>query len=181
MTVADPDADAAPDGLLARGAAVEDREHDGPDRAVVVALPRERADEWSVRGNATVADWRSNADYPADALVAVVVFEDDLADYRPDYAGGDRLDTTTLDGADVDHYTFPRPRLRVVRGGGPTEALARVADTLRSKGVDVELLDGHTLRADYLGHGYAVRDDGTVSGGGPAADRLADVIREVVG
>lgn len=172
----------AADALLARGAVVADREHgDDADRGVVVALPRERADEWPVTEAATVADWKSNADYPADALVAVVVFEDDLAEYRPDYAGDVALDAASLDAAGVPSFTFPRPRLRVVSGGGLTDALSRVADRLREKGVDVELVDGHTLRADYLGHEATIRDGGRVDGGGPAADRLADVIREVVG
>ncbi|MFC7140981.1 SWIM zinc finger family protein [Halosimplex aquaticum] len=62
---------------LENGDVVRDREAD--DRLVVVRVTPERADEVLIEGvGETVADYPTNADYPADDLVAEVVYLSDL-------------------------------------------------------------------------------------------------------
>lgn len=99
---------------LEPGAVVVDRE-DPPrerDEAIVVNTPPVPADEWEVLGDQTVAEYDGNEPYPVDDPVACVVYREafDRTDRDPDDVDG----PIPLRDLDVNYYTFPVSRLRVV-------------------------------------------------------------------
>jgi hypothetical protein len=62
------------------GDVVLDRDDDNANPALIVnCIPGASADEWDVPGDQTVAE--ANPDYPEDASVVAVVFEEDF-DYE---------------------------------------------------------------------------------------------------
>lgn len=109
---------------LEHGDLVEDRDDPKPNPAVVVNTPRVSAEEWYVGGRGTVA--MDNPDYPADAPVVVVVYQDDLREVRPYYCGTSPLKLAALE-RETRIYAFPAPRLeRVGSLGLPTVPLDRI-------------------------------------------------------
>ena len=186
------------------GDAVLDAEDDDPTPATVVNLPPLTCEEWDV-GDETVAD--HNPDHPADAEIVVVAFDDDLAEYAPEWDGDAPL---SLAETDVRVYAFPPTRLRLQSDAedrrreadredatddeGETPSPAH-EDPLRAWGgladlkarleerhdVDVRHEGDEPLLAfDKAGREYRVRPDGSVSDG-PFSDRIADVAAEYLG
>lgn len=98
------------------GSRVEDSEAEDSDTGVIVAVPDKTADEWDVHGEGhTVATYPGNEEYPDDARIVVVVWQDSFADAGlDDYEGNEPLDLSKLAEAGVPHYTFPAPRLEVL-------------------------------------------------------------------
>ena len=92
------------------GETVLDRDDPDADPAIVVNTPSAPAEEWIIpRIDKTVA--KDNPDYPTDAAVAVVVYEDDLDRTFPEWGHDQPIAMTDLNNAHVDHYSFPAPRL----------------------------------------------------------------------
>jgi hypothetical protein len=181
------------------GDAVLDAEDDDPTPATVVNLPPVTCEEWQV-GDETVAD--HNPDHPADAEIVVVAFDDDLAEYAPEWDGEAPL---SLAETDVYVYAFPPARLRLRQGeeadreDGPDDEAATPSpareDPLRAwdgladlkarleerHDVEVRREDGEPLLAfDKAGREYRVRPDGSVSDG-PFSERIAEVAVEYLG
>lgn len=136
------------------GDVVRDRENANPNPAVVVAVAS-RIDEWDVdcEDGPTVADINPTYD-PSDRTV-VVVYADDLARRRPDYAGGERLDLSPLD--DV-LYAFPRDRLDRIGWGiddGDDDEQAQDAEADQDHAPDPDGLDlgavADAIRKEYGG------------------------------
>lgn len=99
------------------GNVVQDREDDDPDPAIVVNVPGVPADEWDVpRFGKTIAE--DNPDYPADALVVTILFEDNLNYSFPNWERDTKISYDTLDGRGLQYYSFPAPRLESAE---PTE------------------------------------------------------------
>jgi len=97
------------------GARVHDSHDDDPDDARVVALPDKPAHEWDVDGEHSVATFPGNEDYPDDAPVVVIVFEDELAaSGLDDWSGDDEIALSQLAEQGVDHFAFPAQRLAIV-------------------------------------------------------------------
>jgi hypothetical protein len=106
------------------GEAVVDRDRTDPKPRVVVSCPPQTVDEWIAYTNTTVAE--DNPDYPADALVIVVVYRRDLKVFDSDWADHNGpFSLAELNEAGVSHYAFPAPRLRSLNSeedGETTEA-----------------------------------------------------------
>lgn len=94
---------------FAIGQRVVDRDDDDPNTALVVNTPPIPANDWEVYGGpTTVAD--DNPDYPEDAPIVIVVFEEDLpTDTDWDYTT--YVPIVDLTDLDTTIYTFPAPRL----------------------------------------------------------------------
>jgi hypothetical protein len=92
------------------GDVVLDRDDDTPNPAVVVnCLPGATADDWTVSGGQTLAE--ANPDYPADASVVVVVFEEDFDDDALGWNREEPIALTELVDSPMKYYSFPAPRL----------------------------------------------------------------------
>jgi hypothetical protein len=98
------------------GDIVHDREDEEPNDAVVVDVPGKTLDEWEIYRKwdgepVTVAD--DNPDYPSDAKVVVVAYQDELEEYDPEWPTfeGEWRSKTTLNENDVRMYAFPPGRL----------------------------------------------------------------------
>lgn len=175
---------------LSHGDRVVDRDDQDPDVAVVVNLPGVAAAEWDVpQRDATVAE--DNPGYADHAPVAVVVFEDELEEHRPDYEHDREIPLSYLEAR---HYSFPAARLEVVETAeeirDDTPELREVPDTLAAVeerlagAAEVEpAVDGEevVLDVEKLGETYRVRPDGSVEGDGAVRDRLESAVDEVVG
>ena len=170
------------------GEQVVDRDDADPDTAVVVARPDATAAEWDVDAEHTVATFPGNEDYPEDARVSVVVFQDTLAEEFPEYDGETPLAPSALSDRDVPFFVFPAPRLSPVESDDvdtedtatPDPALVTLAEELRGRGMAVEQdAEAGVLRAEKLGEWYTIHPDGRVSGDGALAGRLEDVTRGV--
>lgn len=114
------DAIDAPRSAVARlqpGDRVEDREDESPDEAVVIKLAKERADEWIVYGNETVAYQNRNLPYGADEEVVLVTFTS-LLD-GSDWAHWEAADPEDLFyevvARGIKFHAFPKSRLRRVQ------------------------------------------------------------------
>jgi hypothetical protein len=96
------------------GDVVLDRDDDNPDPALVVnCVPGATADEWNVPGEQTLAE--ANPEYPEDASVIVVVFEEKFDDDALEWNREEPIALTALTDSPMRHYSFPAPRL--VRDG----------------------------------------------------------------
>jgi hypothetical protein len=96
------------------GDVVFDRDDDEADPALVVnCIPGASADEWDVPGDQTVAE--TNPNYPADASVIAVVFEETFDDNAVEWNREEPIALTELNDSPMDYYSFPAPRL--VRDG----------------------------------------------------------------
>lgn len=93
------------------GAVVEDREGRSPT-GVVVNYPPIPAEDWYVPGRGTLAE--DNPDYPADDRATIVLFEDDLEEFYPEWTGWEGIPMAQLNADDAPYYTFPESRLRPV-------------------------------------------------------------------
>lgn len=188
---------------FAVGDTVRDREDDDPDPATVVNLPPVECSDWEVVGrDATVAE--DNPEYDPDAEVVVVAFDEDLANYAPDWDGDEPL---SLGETEVATFAFPPGRLAFVEettetapeDPEPTDETETTDDPPRDpldgfdavrdlkerlaerSDVRVEADDGEpVLVVDKLGADHRIHADGTVSDG-PIADRLRDVAAEYLG
>lgn len=103
---------------LGLGDRVEDREDDSPDEAIVIKLPEERADEWIVFGNETVAYQNRDLPYRDDEEVALVTFTSLLEE--SDWAHWMAADPEDLFyevvSRGIKFHAFPKSRLRRVDG-----------------------------------------------------------------
>ncbi|HET7323524.1 MAG TPA: hypothetical protein VFJ06_04260 [Halococcus sp.] len=107
------------------GDVVRDREDDDPDPAVVINVPDVPADEWDIpRFGKTLAE--DNPDYPADAPIVTVLFEDNLDYHFPDWERDEPISYDTLDEWGLQYYTFPAPRLEPAE---PTEPIQPDAES----------------------------------------------------
>lgn len=98
-----------PDFPWTIGDVVHEREDDTPDPAIIVNTPDVSAEEWDIpRFGTTLAE--ANPDYPPDASVITVVFEETREN---------RISYATLAERSVQYYSFPAPRLESVE---PPEA-----------------------------------------------------------
>ena len=88
-----------------------DRDDPDTDPAIVVNTPTVPANEWTIpRIDKTAAE--DNPEYPADAAVVVVVYEDVLEESLPNWERDDPIPLSDLNEAGVSHYSFPAPRLK---------------------------------------------------------------------
>jgi hypothetical protein len=93
------------------GEPVVDREQDDPNTAIIVNCPPKTATDWIAYRETTVAE--DNPDYPDDALIAVAVYRDELAEFDPDWADRDKpFSLAEFNEAGTSHYSFPAPRLK---------------------------------------------------------------------
>ncbi|GAA0471737.1 hypothetical protein GCM10008985_30710 [Halococcus dombrowskii] len=100
------------------GDVVRDREDDDPDPAIVVNTPGAPADEWDIsRLDKTVAE--DNPEYPSDAEIITVVFEENLNEAFPNWEANNPITYATLEERNIQHYSFPDPRLEPAE---PTDA-----------------------------------------------------------
>jgi hypothetical protein len=92
------------------GDVVLDRDDDTPNPAVVVnCLPGATAEEWTVSGGQTLAE--ANSDYPADASVIAVVFEEDFEYDALPWNREEPIALTDVVDSPMKYYSFPAPRL----------------------------------------------------------------------
>ena len=171
---------------LKTGDVVVDREADADEQnaAVVVNTPPVAAEEWRVFNGVTVAEYGENDQYDPTAPVAVVVFREELADWRPDYRGRSAIPVVSLRGAPVDFYTFPAPRLEVVEPTDEDTAgpLYAIRDAVRERRVDSVAIDRReeVVVVEKLGVEYRVKPDGSVDDGGLFGEQLEQLAREAV-
>jgi hypothetical protein len=93
------------------GEPVVDRDQDDPNTAIIVNCPPKTADDWTAYRETTVAE--DNPDYPDDALIAVAVYRDELAEFDSDWADRDKpFSLAEFNEAGTSHYSFPAPRLK---------------------------------------------------------------------
>jgi len=101
---------------IEEGDMVVDQDDDEPRNAALV-LSRTEIAASRVEINEldqTVAD--ANPTYPSDASIAHITFLDDLREAIPDYETRSLWNLhTTLQRTDVQTYTYPVPRLELVR------------------------------------------------------------------
>jgi hypothetical protein len=92
------------------GGVVFDRDDDEADPALVVnCIPGASADDWNVLGDQTVAE--TNPDYPADAPVIAVVFEEKFDADAIEWNREEPIALTEVNDSPMDYYSFPAPRL----------------------------------------------------------------------
>jgi hypothetical protein len=92
------------------GDVVLDRDDNNANPALVVnCIPGASADEWDVPGDQTVAE--ANPDYPADASVIAVVFEEDFDDEALEWNREEPIAFMELNDSPMKYYSFPAPRL----------------------------------------------------------------------
>lgn len=95
------------------GEPVVDRDStdDDPNTAIIVNCPPKTATEWTAYRQTSVAE--DNPDYPDDALIAIIVYRDELAEFDPDWTDRNQpFSLTEFNEAGVSHYAFPTPRLK---------------------------------------------------------------------
>lgn len=129
-----------PDSRWSIGDVVRDRDDDdpNPDSAIVVNTPDASADEWDIpRFGTTVAE--DNPDYPTDAPIVTVVFEENLTDSFPNWTGDNRISYATLAERSVQYYSFPGPRL------GPADLTTATDPEIET---DADETDDATAEAD---------------------------------
>lgn len=166
--------------------------------AVVVNTPPVPADEWDI-GGCTVAEYRGNEPYDDSAPVVLVVYRDELAEWRS-YQGAEPIPARLLAAAPCRYYAFPRPRLEVVghlddeeADEGDTDdspdtddstdrALVAIADALQDRRVsDVRVSDGAgVVECEKLGVTYHVEADGSVRESDRVAEKLETIARDVL-
>ena len=92
------------------GDVVFDRDDAEADPALVVnCIPGASADDWNVLGDQTVAE--TNPDYPADASVIAVVFEEKFDADAIEWNREEPIALTEVNNSPMDYYSFPAPRL----------------------------------------------------------------------
>lgn len=92
------------------GDVVCDQEDDDPDPAIIVNIPGVPADEWNLpRFDTTIAE--DNPDYPADAPIITVLFEENLNHAFPTWEQDSPIAYDTLNERGLQYYSFPAPRL----------------------------------------------------------------------
>ncbi len=186
----------------------EDPENQNP--AVVVNTPPIPAAEWDVDDDTTVSEYPGNEPYPDSAPVVLVVFRDELAEWRPEFDGGKQIPAAALVRGPCSGYAFPAPRLEAVghlddeaddedstdgpetddedstdehETGDTDPPLVAIADALRERRVDaVRVSDGAgVVEVEKLGVTYHVEADGSVREGDRVAEKLEDIARDVLG
>lgn len=171
---------------FAIGQRVYDRDDDNPNPAIVANTPPIPANDWEVYGGPeTVAD--DNPDYPDDAPIVIVFFEDEL----PEDTDWDRtryVPITDLNEIDAFYYTFPEPRLKPVDTDGEHDEdtteeessldpeLASLRDRLTERGIAVEPAEnGACLVYRKLGVTYRIHPE-RVEGDGPHREQLEQLL-----
>jgi hypothetical protein len=102
------------------GEPVVDRDQDDPNTAIIVNCPPKTADDWTAYRETTVAE--DNPDYPDDALIAVAVYRDELAEFDSDWADRDKpFSLAEFNEAGTSHYSFPAPRLKSLASEAETD------------------------------------------------------------
>jgi hypothetical protein len=92
------------------GEEVYDQHDDDPDTAIVTTTPEIPAEDWEIPHlERTVAE--DNPDYPADAPIAFVLFEQQVDDHFSDWERDEPLTIDALLDAETTFYTFPHQRL----------------------------------------------------------------------
>lgn len=167
------------------GDLVVDREAEEPSIGVVVNRPATRAGDWEIRdGETTVAE--ENPEYPADSPLVVVVHQDDLEAYDPDWESFDGEDRSLVEFAEagVPYYAFPEARVKPVPDRvmheqiDPTPATEALLERLKQGGMTCLLEDEETIRAEKLGKEYILRPGELVDGEGVLRDRLETVVKQ---
>jgi len=98
---------------LIYGDIVHDRDAEDPEHAVVMNLPNETADDWDVGDDKTLAD--QNPGYPREDDVVIVVNEEELDDYLPEWDERDEeIPLDQLDEDEIPYEAFPSLRLVLI-------------------------------------------------------------------
>ena len=176
---------------LSVGDVVIDLEDERPNPAAVVNLPPKRADEWDARWSRgeTVTVAEDNPGYPADAQVVEVVYLDRLREAYPTWAGESAIRLVELNDREVNHYSFPRPRLQRVGELEADDAAgedAPVGLAVGFRALTAHLDEVHGAQMDGSrsppalvverdGVTYRITADGRVEGDGPLTERLEDL------
>jgi hypothetical protein len=176
---------------LSVGDVVIDLEDETPNPAAVVNLPPKRADEWDALWSCgepvTVAE--DNPGYAPDAAVVEVVYLDRLLEEYPAWAGESAIRLVELNDRDVNHYSFPRPRLKRVGELEPDDAAGEdspVGLAVGFRALTAHLDEVHGAQMDGSrsppalvverdGVIYRITADGRVEGDEPMADRLEEL------
>ncbi len=162
------------DVVVDRDAGPEDRE-----AAVVVNTPPVAARDWKLFHGLTVAEYDGNEEYDPNVPVALVVYRAELGEWRPGYNGRSAIPATSLEGAPVEYYTFPAPRLKVVEptDGNTAAPLHAIANAVRSRRVKILAVDRReaVVKIEKLGVEHTIEADGTVDGTGRTAERLEEI------
>jgi hypothetical protein len=155
----------------------EDPENQNP--AVVVNTPPIPATEWDVDDDTTVSEYPGNEPYPDSAPVVLVVYRDELAEWRPEFDGGKQIPAADLARGPCYGYAFPAPRLEAV---GHLDDEADTDDTGEGDTDDTD--EGDTDDTDegddsHDSHdSHNTGDADTADTGDPALAAIADALRE---
>ena len=173
-----------PTDTFAVGDLVVDSDDDDPSPAIVVNTPPVTAGNWDI-GRRTVATYPGNEQYSSAAAVVLVVYRDDLEQWRPEYDGGEAIPAAELARAPVPFYAFPAPRLEPAEDSDDSEGgdpLERIAAELRERRVDSVEVDRRRdiVRVEKLGIGYEIAQDGTVNRNDGLAEEIEEIAREAV-
>jgi 5-methylcytosine-specific restriction endonuclease McrA len=95
------------------GMTVHDRTEKNSEDAIVVNIPRIAAEDFIAYydGEKEVSVAEDNPEYDPTADVVVVVYQDDLEEYRPSYDGEAPLPLKELNNHNIPHFAFPPGRL----------------------------------------------------------------------
>jgi hypothetical protein len=188
------------------GEEVHDQHDDDPDTAVVTTTPEIPAEDWDIPHlERTVAE--DNPDYPADAPIAFVLFEQQIADHFPDWDRDEPLTVDTLLDAETTFYTFPHQRLEPLNPDDsededpeaseesesaddsepeededpePPADVQALKDTLADRGMTVEIEpDNQTITAEKLGESYRLQPGEVIDGDeGRYREKLEQIVAE---
>jgi hypothetical protein len=159
------------------GDRVFDTEDDDPNLAIVVRVPTDESiGNWTYEKDGDeISAAEENSEYPPDAQLVNVTFEEYLEETWPEWT--DVAPTDLWDGIrdrDIPVYGFPRERLGYVE---PPTTLEAAIDQLKGN-VDVlewRPIEQH-LHIEKMSETYAIDPDGTISGEGMYADHLGEII-----
>ena len=165
------------------GDEVHDTDDDDPSAGYVVKLPEPRAEEWTAYGKTTVAE--SNPEYPSDAQVVVVVYENKMH-HISEWDRSTPLERSEIREAGAKPYSFPAPRIahgHIQSSSDPdapeTEETTVEMDALdeRLSGADWEVhRDGDDLIAERWGETYRVEPGGEIEGDGDLRNPLETLV-----
>jgi hypothetical protein len=180
------------------GEQVYDQHDDDPDTAVVTTTPEIPAEDWDIPHlERTVAE--DNPDYPDDAPIAFVLFENQINGHFPDWDRDEPLTIDALLDAETTFYTFPHQRLESLNpddenaeestdtetesedesDSEPPAEVRDLKETLADRGLSAEIeADGQTVAAEKLGVTYRVQPGEVIDGDGPHRDKIEEIAVE---